>query len=82
LCAALAGAELAAVVCSATFDSFGFPMFANAQALVVGLIGAAWLLADRENRPVQRTQSFNRHNGIVRTRQLAGSGAIEPSGGR
>jgi hypothetical protein len=46
LCAALAGAGLAGVVCSATFDSFGFPMFVMVEALVVGLIGAAWLLAN------------------------------------
>ena len=37
LCAALAGAELAALLCSATFDSFSFPTFLNLQALVVDL---------------------------------------------
>jgi O-Antigen ligase len=45
LCAALAGAGLAGAVCSLTFDSLSFPMFANVQALVIGLIGAAWRLA-------------------------------------
>ncbi|HXW43601.1 MAG TPA: O-antigen ligase family protein [Streptosporangiaceae bacterium] len=44
LCAALAGAALAATVCSVTFDSLTFPMFVNVQALVVGLIGAVWLI--------------------------------------
>jgi O-antigen ligase len=44
LCGALAGAALAGAVCSATFDSFSFPMFVNVDALVLGLIGAAWLL--------------------------------------
>jgi O-antigen ligase len=44
LCAALAGAGLAAALCSGTFDSLSFPMFANVQALVVGLTGAAWLV--------------------------------------
>jgi hypothetical protein len=45
LCAALAGAALAGTACSFTFDSLSFPMFANVEALVVGLIGAAWRLA-------------------------------------
>jgi O-antigen ligase len=47
LCAALAGSALAALACSATFDSFSFPMFLYVQALVAGLIGAAWLLVNR-----------------------------------
>jgi hypothetical protein len=45
LCAALAGAALAAGVCSLTFDSLAFPMFTNVYALVIGLIGACWRLA-------------------------------------
>ena len=45
LCAALAGAALAAGVCSLTFDSLSFPMFVNVYALVIGLIGACWRLA-------------------------------------
>jgi cell division protein FtsW (lipid II flippase) len=45
LCAALAGATLAAAVCSLTFDSLSFPMFSNVYALVIGLIGACWRLA-------------------------------------
>ena len=45
LCAALSGAALAAAVCSFTFDSLSFPMFANVHALVIGLIGAGWRLA-------------------------------------
>jgi hypothetical protein len=42
LCAALAGAALAAAICSLTFDSLSFPMFSNVYALVIGLIGACW----------------------------------------
>ena len=49
LCAALAGAELAATLCSGTFDSLSFPMFVYAQALVLGLIGAIWLLINRDS---------------------------------
>ena len=49
LCAALAGSALAALVCSATFDSFSFPMFLYVQALVAGLIGAVWLLVNETN---------------------------------
>jgi O-Antigen ligase len=45
LCAALAGAALAAGVCSLTFDSLSFPMFSNLYALVIGLIGTCWRLA-------------------------------------
>jgi O-antigen ligase len=45
LCAALAGAALAAGACSLTFDSLSYPMFANVYALVIGLIGACWRLA-------------------------------------
>jgi O-antigen ligase len=50
LCAALAGAEFAAVICSATFDSLSFPMFVNVQALVAGLCGAVWMLARQQDR--------------------------------
>jgi O-antigen ligase len=56
LCAALAGSELAAVLCSATFDSLSFPMFVSVQALVVGLTGAAWLLSEQENNAASEAQ--------------------------
>jgi O-antigen ligase len=42
LCASLAGSALASVVCTFTFDSFSFPMFVGAQALIAGLAGACW----------------------------------------
>lgn len=48
LCAALAGSALAAGVCSAFFDSFSFPMFYSLFALVAGLAGACWRIAQRE----------------------------------
>jgi O-Antigen ligase len=48
LCAALAGAGLAAAGCSATFDSLAFPMFLNVYALVIGLAGACWRLSATE----------------------------------
>jgi O-Antigen ligase len=51
LCAALSGAALAAAVCSFTFDSLSFPMFANVHALVIGLIGAGWRLAAGHEAP-------------------------------
>jgi O-antigen ligase len=82
LCAALAGAALAATICSATFDSLSFPMFVNVQALVAGLIGAAWLLAGRKRAAVLGTRSFREHsNGMVSSRQRAGSAAVEHNGG-
>lgn len=59
LCAALAGADLAAVLCAATFDGFSFPMFFNLQALIAGLAGAAWMMASKE--------------GEIRTYQSGGS---------
>ena len=57
LCAALAGAELAALLCSATFDSFSFPTFLNLQALVVGLVGAAWRLIHEDQNSISMIQS-------------------------
>jgi O-antigen ligase len=51
LCAALAGAALAATVCSLTFDSLSYPMFVGVYALVIGLIGAGWRLAPAAEAP-------------------------------
>jgi O-antigen ligase len=51
LCAALAGAALAALAGSLTFDSLSYPMFYGVHALVIGLIGAAWRLARSEAGP-------------------------------
>jgi O-antigen ligase len=51
LCAALAGAALAATVCSLTFDSLSYPMFVGVYALVIGLIGAGWRLAPGAEAP-------------------------------
>lgn len=48
LCAALAGAGLAAFACSFTFDSLSYPMFTGLYALIIGLIGATWQLAAAE----------------------------------
>jgi hypothetical protein len=49
LCAALAGAALAAAACSFAFDSLSYPMFSGLYALVIGLIGAAGQLAAAED---------------------------------
>lgn len=51
LCAALAGAALAATACSFTFDSLSYPMFTGLYALVIGLIGAVWRLAAASEAP-------------------------------
>ena len=56
LCAALAGAALAAAVCSFTFDSLSFPMFSNVHALVIGLIGACWRLAAASRAGARRAR--------------------------
>jgi O-antigen ligase len=47
LSGALAGGALSGLVCSATFDSFGFPMFVMVESLIIGLCGAVWLLVHR-----------------------------------
>ncbi len=54
LCAALAGAALAAAVASYTFDSFSFAQFASVHALVIGLCGTCWLAAHRPAPPTLR----------------------------
>jgi hypothetical protein len=67
LAAALAGSALAAGACSATFDSLSFPMFVNVQALVLGLIGAVWLVVEGERKvPRDATSlSFGRDTEIT-----------------
>lgn len=62
LCAALAGGAAAAAVCSATFDAWSFPMFLNAHALILGLIGACWRLAARGHDAAGERTTFGRRN--------------------
>jgi len=82
LCAALAGAELAAVLCSGTFDSLSFPMFVSVQALVVGLIGAVWLLVNGNGEtPTEIRPSRLPGNENMEDRRLIGTWAVEPGGG-
>jgi hypothetical protein len=90
LCAVLAGAELAAAFCSGTFDSLSFPLFVNVQALVIGLIGAAWLLVKAENKAVKQAQALTAAhpqtstwhvNGVSVWRSPALNGASKPDGG-
>jgi O-antigen ligase len=90
LCAVLAGAELAAVICSGTFDSLSFPLFVNVQALVAGLIGAAWLLVRADARAVRNAQALTMTspetttwhvNGVSVWRSPAVNGAVKPDGG-
>ena len=82
LCAALAGAELAAVLCSGTFDSLSFPMFVSVQALVVGLIGAAWLLASGTGEGAVEVQPSRPHiSEVFYLSRRSGPKAIKPGGG-
>jgi hypothetical protein len=84
LCAALAGAQLAAIICSATFDSMSFPMFVNVQAICIGLIGAVWLLVQREESIQTSNQAFMQ-NVIESTnnqRQGLGMKLVRPGGGK
>jgi hypothetical protein len=82
LCAALAGAELAALLCSAFFDSLSFPMFVSVQALVVGLIGAAWRLASGKGEGVVEAQPSRPHTSeVFYISRRASPRAIKPGGG-
>ena len=83
LCAALAGAALAATVCSGTFDSLSFPMFVNVQALVLGLIGAAWLLANRNDKATPGAWLLRQYgNGVINGHRNAGSRFVDTGGGK
>ncbi|WP_170856929.1 O-antigen ligase family protein [Geodermatophilus africanus] len=57
IAAALAGSASSGAVCSATFDSLSFNMYAGVYALVVGAIGACWVLASRE-QPLPQSASL------------------------
>ena len=84
LAAALAGGALAAAVASATFDSLSFPMFVNVQALILGLIGAVWLIVESERTSVQDLPGlrYDRNGqGTVSTLKRAGIDVTEPVGG-
>ncbi|MEV8147410.1 O-antigen ligase family protein [Arthrobacter sp. NPDC080073] len=48
LAGAVAAGGLVAAVCSLTFDSLSFPVFALTYPLFVGLAGAVWLMVKRE----------------------------------
>ena len=76
LCAALAGAGLAAAVCSLTFDSLSYPMFVGVHALVIGLIGAGWRLAASEAPAAARARA-----GFTVTEPLPSTRAMLPAGG-
>jgi hypothetical protein len=71
LCAGLAGSALAAAICSLTFDSLSFPMFANVHALVLGLIGSAWRFAAREATAPARARAGSPQDTLV---------VVQPSG--
>jgi O-antigen ligase len=49
LAAAVAASGLVAMVCSATFDSLSFPVFALTYPLIIGLGGAVWIMANNES---------------------------------
>jgi hypothetical protein len=64
LCAALAGAALAAAVCSAFFDSLSFPLFYGVYALVMGLIGASWRFASGAQTPIANSTHRSPNQGM------------------
>ena len=77
LCAAPAGAALAAAACSLTFDSLSYPMFVGVHALVIGLIGAGWRLAVASEAPADARDRGE----FTVTEPLSSSRAMLPSGG-
>jgi O-antigen ligase len=79
--AALAGASLAAAVCSATFDSLSFPMFVNVQALVLGLIGALWLIVDRSHKAATESPMPSLNHMSSANQRLAGTHVAGSAGG-
>jgi hypothetical protein len=60
LSTALAGAAIAGVACSATFDAFSFPMFPMVESLVIGIIGATWLLVNKRGEDQDRARNIRR----------------------
>jgi O-antigen ligase len=75
LCAALAGAALAAAASSFTFDSLAYPMFTGLYALVIGLIGAVWQLATTEAQETAGTRAGSRlTESVSRARTLLPAG--------
>jgi hypothetical protein len=65
LCGALAGAAAVAMVCSAAFDSFSFPMFSYVDALIFGLCGACWLLVARARAEPTDVTSLSQRPALV-----------------
>lgn len=55
--AAVAAGGLVGTVCSLTFDSLSFPVFALAYPLIVGLSGAAWIMTRNENLLIGKGES-------------------------
>jgi O-antigen ligase len=65
LCAALAGPVLAGIACSFTFDSLSFATFSNVYALVIGIIGACWRIAARNEHLAADRRVLGRHAAAV-----------------
>jgi hypothetical protein len=76
LCAALAGAALAAAASSFTFDSLTYPMFTGLYALVIGLTGVAWRLALAE-----ATAPASANTGSTAPELVSRPRALLPAGG-
>jgi hypothetical protein len=76
LCAALAGAALAAAASSFTFDSLTYPMFTGLYALVIGLTGVAWRLALAE-----ATAPASANTGSTAPELVSTPRALLPAGG-
>ncbi|TFV84074.1 O-antigen ligase family protein [Microbacterium sp. dk485] len=62
LAGALAGGLAVAAVCSVTFDSLSFPVFALLYPLLVGLAGGVWRMVQAEPGFLGRSAPFRSHN--------------------
>lgn len=62
LAGAVAGGLAVGAVCSVTFDSLSFPVFALVYPLLVGLSGAVWRMVQGETSFLGRRALFTSHN--------------------
>jgi O-antigen ligase len=83
ICGALAASAFAATFCAGTFDAFGFPMFVYVLAIVIGLIGAVWLLATGQYQAEPGVCSLARRGSeSVNGYPATGSGVTGSGGGK
>jgi O-antigen ligase len=81
LCAALAGPALAGIACSFTFDSLSFATFSNVYALVIGITGACWRIAARDERRVADVALRSHVAVVTGERPVVNINSVQSAGG-